>query len=519
MRRRYKNFERPPRVGARVLIKALAGVFLIFASTGAGVALAGYLMIAPPAVPEGTVAQPPITGDEVFDEIIENVPPGGPRTLLVLGSDRRSKHSVDAQQGQRESPHSDTIVLVRLDPNRHRVAVMSLPRDLAVTIPGYADNTKINQAYDEGGAALTTETVKHFFETATGEKFTINGVIDVNFEGFQRAVNHVKGVYVDVDRKYYNPEGTGYASIDIEAGYQRLVGSDALDYVRYRHTDSDLFRGSRQQDFLRQASAQRSVRELKTVDEATELLGILRGYFRFDKKFMSRKNLAGMLKTAVNLALNDTVVNQVPLTGVMDSEDPTTDTRLYVGNENVQKAYEAFMTGKGVRNPTRSDLATKAPKKQSKAASAPSGMVDGRRVGEDLAVVAEPRLKQLPFYFPGTVTNRTQYVNDTPRIYSLRDEQGKLHRAYRIVASIGEPGEYWGVQGMTWRNPPILDSPDRLRKTASGRELMVYYDGSKIRMIAWKTPRAVYWVSNTIGRKVSNSRMIEIATSLRRLKQ
>ena len=173
----------------------------------------------------------------------------------MLGSDRRSKYSKDAKLGQRENPHSDTIVLVRLDPKRHRVAVLSLPRDLAVTIPGYADNTKINQAYDEGGARLTLNTVQHFFETATNKTFNINGVIDVNFDGFQRAVNHVGGVYVDVDRKYYNPEGTGFASIDIGAGYQRLVGSDALDYVRYRHTDSDLFRGARQQDFLRQASS------------------------------------------------------------------------------------------------------------------------------------------------------------------------------------------------------------------------------------------------------------------------
>ena len=47
--------------------------------------------------------------------------------------------------------------------------MLSLPRDLAVTIPGYADNTKINQAYDEGGAGLTLKTVKHLFESATGK--------------------------------------------------------------------------------------------------------------------------------------------------------------------------------------------------------------------------------------------------------------------------------------------------------------------------------------------------------------
>ncbi|MDA0170885.1 LCP family protein [Solirubrobacter taibaiensis] len=521
MRRRYKNSERPPRVGAAVLAKAFAGVFLIFLSTGAGVAIAGYLMIAPPKIFD------PGTGQEVDPETIPNLPeeevepvePGGPRTLLVLGSDRRSKYSKDAKLGQRENPHSDTIVLVRLDPKRHRVAVLSLPRDLAVTIPDYADNTKINQAYDEGGARLTLNTVQHFFETATNKPFKINGVIDVNFDGFQRAVNHVGGVYVDVDRKYYNPEGTGYASIDIGAGYQRLVGSDALDYVRYRHTDSDLFRGARQQDFLRQASSQRSVRDLKSVDEAEELLGILLEYFRFDKKFLSRRNLAGMLKTAVNLAMSDTVVNQVALTGITESEDPTVDTRLYIGPESTQKAYDAFMTGEGAQNPEREEEPQKAPKRKKGKASAVSGMVDARRAGEDMAVMAEPRLKKLPFYFPGKVTNRSQYVNETPRIYSLRDEDGNLHRAYRIVSAVGESGEYWGVQGLTWRNPPILENPDRIRKTASGRELMLFYDGSKIRMVAWRTPRGAYWVSNTIGRKVSNARMIEIAASLRRLKQ
>ncbi len=186
----------------------------------------------------------------------------------MLGSDRRAASATDAKLGQ--EPHSDTIVLVRLDPKRNRIAVLSLPRDLAVTIPGYADGVKINQAYDEGGAALTLKTVKLLFENAAGRDFTINSVIDVNFNGFQRAVNYVKGVYVDVDRKYYNPEGTGFAAIDVPAGYQKLVGSDALAYVRFRHNDSDIFRNARQQDFLRQAANQRAVRDLQQPGDAEQ---------------------------------------------------------------------------------------------------------------------------------------------------------------------------------------------------------------------------------------------------------
>ena len=96
--------------------------------------------------------------------------------------------------------------------------------------------------------------MKLLFSNAIGREMTINSVIDVNFNGFQRAVNYIGGVYVDVDRDYNNPEGTGFAAIDIKPGYQRLVGSDALAYVRYRHTDSDIFRNARQQEFLRQAA-------------------------------------------------------------------------------------------------------------------------------------------------------------------------------------------------------------------------------------------------------------------------
>src|SRR5262249_36297780 len=155
-------------------------------------------------------------------------------------------------------PRSDTILLVRLDPKRKRVAVMSIPRDLAVTIPGHGDQMKINQAYDFGGAKLTTETVKQLFETAIGKNFPINGVIDVNFNGFQRAVTSVPGVYVAVDRRYYTPPTPGPPEIALDPGYQRLAGSAPLPYVRYRHTDSDIFRAARQQDFLRQAVSQPS---------------------------------------------------------------------------------------------------------------------------------------------------------------------------------------------------------------------------------------------------------------------
>ena len=137
-------------------------------------------------------------------------------------------------------------MLARVDPDAKRIAVMSIPRDLKVKIPG-AGTGKINSAYEIGGPRKTVATIKRLFEDATGEDFPINNVISVNFGGFRRAVNYVGGVYVDVDRRYYNDNttaapGEAYATIDVQPGYQKLKGQDALDYVRYRHGDNDFFR-------------------------------------------------------------------------------------------------------------------------------------------------------------------------------------------------------------------------------------------------------------------------------------
>ena len=191
MRGRRHPWDKPPRVGAAMLAKALVGVFVIFIVTGVGVAAGGYFQIPVPVPPKPHKGDPP--PPPPIQVKVAPVKPGGPRTLLILGSDRRAANSTDAKlNGQDKQPHSDTIVLIRLDPRRNRVAVLSLPRDLAVSVPGYGDGVKINQAYDEGGPALTLKTVKHLFESATGEPFVVNSVIDVNFRGFQRAVQRRK---------------------------------------------------------------------------------------------------------------------------------------------------------------------------------------------------------------------------------------------------------------------------------------------------------------------------------------
>ena len=70
---------------------------------------------------------------------------------------------------------------------------------------------------------------------------------------------------------------------------------------------------------------------------------------------------------------------------------------------------------------------------------------------------------------------------------------------------------------MTWRDPPILDDPHATR-TVNKRKLLIYRDGNNVRLVAWRTPRGVYWVSNTLTRRSTSARCSAIAASLRRLR-
>ena len=81
-----------------------------------------------------------------------------------------------------------------------------------------------------------------------------------------------------------------------------------------------------------------------------------------------------------------------------------------------------------------------------------------------MAVLAESQGKLgFPFYFPALRKTGSRYADPEPRIYTIRDAQNKAHKAYRLVLYAGAYGEYYGVQGMAWKYPPILDDPDSTR--------------------------------------------------------
>ncbi|HYY77058.1 MAG TPA: LCP family protein [Gaiellaceae bacterium] len=181
-------------------------------------------------------------------KILAEPVPGQPAVAIVIGYDKR--FGPESAIGSR----SDTVMLVRADPGKKVLSLLSFPRDLIVDIPGCRDHPpfrgRINEAYTYCGPRGTLATVKDL----TG--IPVNYMITVNFRAFTRIVDKLGGVYMDVDQRYFNDNaglgpGQTYDKINLQPGYQRLSGRRALDFVRYRHTDSDLYRVVRQQEFVK----------------------------------------------------------------------------------------------------------------------------------------------------------------------------------------------------------------------------------------------------------------------------
>ncbi|MEA2367030.1 MAG: polyisoprenyl-teichoic acid--peptidoglycan teichoic acid transferase [Thermoleophilaceae bacterium] len=424
--------------------------------------------------------------------------PGEPQTLLILGSDRRPKTNGEGASGAR----SDTIMLVRLNPHKEATAIMSLPRDLKVRIPGYGVD-KINASYEFGGPALTLRTVQDL----TG--LPINHVINVTFKGFWRAVNAIGCVYVDVDRDYYN-DSAEYTFIDINQGYQRLCARKALQYVRFRHTDDDLVRSARQQDFLRQLKQQ--VTYTKLIENKDRLTKIFGRNTATDERLRSRSEVLRLFKLAVFSARKP--IQEIHFEGEIGPSF------VEASNAQVKNLVQRFLDVKesaGPRGVAPGERPAKKPRKKQKRSASSLDLYDASVTGEDqgLQAVQQGAGGSLPVLYPTLLLNSSQFAYG-PRVYKLRDTDGNKHGAYRMVMRrTNANGEYYGLQGTTWKDPPILDAPSE-KRTVGGREYELHFAGDRLRLVAWRTSKAAYWVSNTLLQTLTKRQMMAIARSARR---
>jgi LCP family protein required for cell wall assembly len=172
--------------------------------------------------------------------------PNRPAIAIVVGQDFRRWARAEERGGR-----ADTVMLMRADPNLATLSMVSFPRDLMVNIhcPGRSPFPgPINSAYALCGLQGTVQTVKEL----TG--VPIHYLVTIDYRGFIQTVDKLGGVWLDIDRRYFNDNSGGgptFPPIDLKPGYQKLTGRQALSFVRYRHTDSDLYRIERQRLFMR----------------------------------------------------------------------------------------------------------------------------------------------------------------------------------------------------------------------------------------------------------------------------
>jgi LCP family protein required for cell wall assembly len=448
-------------------------------------------------------------------EQLEHADGGAAQTILILGSDKRLDMKGDPGR-------SDTTLVLRVDPDKDRIALLSIPRDLKVNIPGVGVD-KFNAAYTYGGPKLTLRVVKQLL----GEP--VNHVVNINFTGFADAVNAIGCVYVDVDRHYYIPPDSGIAEINIEAGYQRLCGLKALQYVRYRHTDTDLVRSARQQDFLREARQKLPPGTL--IRDRNELLDIFTEYTTSD--ISDGVQLLELLKTFVG-------VQSAPVYEVHFPADLGDGTSGYVtaSQSAIHKAVDQLMATEGTPGERPGGESSKPEDEQKLGENGGSGdksgsgdddhfvgpemqdsTAEGQAFAHQLSVVKKKDgdpMVTFPIYYPTRLLPGSVLARDS-RAFPIDGPDKDVFHGYKMVAQYQGPGgflEYYGVSGTDWVDAPILDNPSEVR-AVDGKEYNLFFDGDRLRLVGWKTKNAAYWVNNTLLQSLDEGEMLSIATSMR----
>jgi len=253
---------------------AAAGALIVLATphvglVGAGLAarpLLNQVLVTAP-LPSGPAAvSQPVPGTPVEVDTGRPVWDGQSRlNVLLMGVDRRPQETAERQRG-----NSDTLLVVSIDPASQSAALISIPRDLYLQIPGVGLE-KINAAYREVGPDLSVRVVSEL----VGQPVHRWASIDIN--AFARTIDAVGGVVVDVERPIrddeYPNEDYSVRRIYLPSGLQWLTGEQALWYARSRRGSTDFDRSARQQALL--LSMKERAKDRRTLAMVPALIGSL----------------------------------------------------------------------------------------------------------------------------------------------------------------------------------------------------------------------------------------------------
>jgi LCP family protein required for cell wall assembly len=451
---------------------------------------------------------------------------GAPQTFLLIGSDKRalSKDSFDRE----DPPHSDTLLLVRLDPGQGQTTVLSIPRDLLVHIVTRSGQVyypeKINAAYtigsenagNDGGAKLAAETIEHLL------KIKLNGIVDVTFKGFIDVVDSLGCVYVNVDHRYWHTSNSldpeeNYSSIHLASGYQKLCYENALSYVRYRHLDSDFVRVARQQDFIRQLREQVSASDLLgQIDRVSKAVGraVVTTFASTPEELL---RLTKLIVFSQSKPLRQVKFRYSSDSTFIEGGDYVTATP-----EDISATVREFLSpGRNRANlegavpaPARSHASTKHHRSSGPPPPSALGLIP---TAESIRQEAMKMAVEVPFPVVLPSLQTEVAVPQEAHSYRLSDRSGRPHHGFIEVFQQNPIGGYYDVEGMDWTGPPLIADPTQT-ETIGHRRYILIDDGSHIHVIAWQQGGDLYWVNNTLLEELTNSQMIYIAQSVRRLR-
>lgn len=218
---------------------------------------------------------------------------GGDRTFLVVGSDSREGLDDLEGFGDFSGARGDVVMLVKVDPDGTGVTMLSMPRDLWVSIPGHGEN-RINAAYAFGGPRLMVETIKSNFG------IEINHYVEIDFVGFQDLVDELGGITID----FAYPARDVKSGLDVDAGSQTLDGEQALAYARSRRYQelqngswrsveaNDIGRTGRQQEVMRALLAR--LKSPSSVADAGNLASSVSRHMTIDAN-LANESIASMV--------------------------------------------------------------------------------------------------------------------------------------------------------------------------------------------------------------------------------
>lgn len=252
--------------------------------------------------------------------------------------------------GHKGGDLTDTLILASIDPVNHKAVLVSVPRDLWVTIPGRG-SMKINAAYatakqsymrkngvdtnDSGAIQAGLTSIDQAMERVLGVPIHYN--LLVNFTAFKQAIDTVGGVTVDVPEDLYDPTmawENGYNSYIAREGVQQFNGKQALNYVRSRHTSSDFARGERQRAIM--LALKQKIVTAGTLSNPTKLSGLISAFGNnvyTDLSLQDAWRLFGIVKQ-----VNNQHISSASLAGTTDitSSSAGADSLITTGNINGQ---------------------------------------------------------------------------------------------------------------------------------------------------------------------------------------